>query len=81
MAGSRTHLEIAYKSIRVFADDGTLDTDELDALLAIALRDGAIDADERRVLERVLRAALESRLSPAARTAIARAAEQHGLAL
>ncbi|HEX7240827.1 MAG TPA: hypothetical protein VF263_11210 [Longimicrobiaceae bacterium] len=35
---------------RVFADDGKLDLPELDYLLAVAMRDGAIDPGERRVL-------------------------------
>ncbi len=45
-----SHIELAYSSIGVFANDGTIDMGELNFLLGIALRDGKIDDDERRVL-------------------------------
>ena len=76
-----SHLEIACRSIAAFADDGRLDAGELEKLVALALRDGRIDADERRVLERILREAMTCRLAPDARAAIERIARQHGLAL
>ena len=79
MTELRSHLEIACRSIAAFADDGTLDAAELDGLVGLALRDGVIDADERRVLERILREALAGRLAPDARTAIARIAQEHRL--
>lgn len=50
---SDSHLDLAVRAVRVFADDGTLDLRELDDLLAVALRDGAVDADERRVLANI----------------------------
>lgn len=50
-----SHLEIAYSSIRVFADDGTIDLGELNFLLGLALRDGVIDEEEKRVLGNILR--------------------------
>ena len=80
MTELRSHLEIACRSIAAFAD-GALDADELDRLVALALRDGVIDADERRVLERILREALAGRTSPDTRAAIARVAHEHGLAV
>ena len=48
-----SHLAIATASIRVFANDGTLDQQELDSLLGLALRDGRIDAEEKRVLANI----------------------------
>jgi hypothetical protein len=50
MKESRDYLEMTYRSIQCFADDGELLPDELKKLLEIAKRDGAIDANERRVL-------------------------------
>ena len=50
-----SHIEIAYSSIRCFADDGTLDLKELNSLLNIALRDGKMTADEKRVLGNVFK--------------------------
>ncbi|VUD69362.1 hypothetical protein TDB9533_04729 [Thalassocella blandensis] len=51
---SRDYLEISFRSINCFADDGKLDAKELDSLLSIALRDGEIDENEKRVLGNIL---------------------------
>lgn len=58
-----SHLEIAYSSIRVFADDGTMDLGELNFLLGLALRDGNIDEDEKRVLNNIFRQVSQSEVS------------------
>ncbi len=50
MENTSSFVELAYSSIPVFADDGTLDLEELNFLLGIALQDGKIDDDEKRVL-------------------------------
>jgi hypothetical protein len=50
MPENRDYLELAYRSIYAFADDGRLDEDELDKLLEVALRDGIVDENETRVL-------------------------------
>ncbi len=46
-------MEIAISSIKVFADDGTMDLEELNFLMGLALRDGVIDEDEKRVLRSI----------------------------
>ena len=43
MAESRDYLEIAFRSIECFTNDGKLRVDELDKLVEIALRDGVVD--------------------------------------
>lgn len=45
---------MAIRSIKYFANDGKLDIDELNDLLALAERDGQIDDDEARVLRSVI---------------------------
>lgn len=65
-----SYLEIAYSSIRVFADDGTMDMNELNFLLGIALRDKVIDDDEKRVLGSIFRKAEEVQVSSAVRARI-----------
>lgn len=50
MPQAKSHIEIAFRSITVFADDGQLDIGEINFLLGLALRDDVIDEDERRVL-------------------------------
>lgn len=56
---SRDYLEIAFRSIECFTNDGVLQVDELDELLKIALRDGVVDDNEKRVLKNII-----SRLTP-----------------
>ena len=50
-----SYIEIAYSSIKVFADDGKLDEGELNFLLGMALKDGEIDDDEKRVLSNIFK--------------------------
>lgn len=51
---NRDYLEISFRSIQCFTNDGTLDVHELNQLVDIALRDGAIDDEERRVLGKII---------------------------
>jgi len=50
---SSDYLELTYHSIQCFANDGKLLVDELDGLIDIALRDGVVDEDEKRVLNNI----------------------------
>ena len=59
MKESRDYLEMAFRSIQCFSDDGKLNVHELDQLIGIALRDGIVDDNEKRVLGKIL-----SRLNP-----------------
>lgn len=47
---NKSHLEIAIASINCFTDDGTLDIGELNFLVGLAMRDGVMDEDEKRVI-------------------------------
>ncbi len=49
-----SHLEIALKSISCFQSNGRLDVQELDALVAIAERDGSINPQEAQVLDDII---------------------------
>ena len=60
MQESRDYLEMAFRSIKCFADDGKLLVHELESLVDIASRDGVVDANEKRVL-----AGIVARLNPA----------------
>lgn len=48
------HLQLALAAIPAFVDDGRLSLEELEHLLALALRDQTIDDDERHVLANIL---------------------------
>jgi len=54
MKKSRDHLEMTFRSIECFSNDGKLDAQELGSILDIAERDGNIDADEIRVLKNII---------------------------
>ena len=56
----RDYLEIAYRSIQCFSNDGVLLVPELDELVGVALRDGVVDDNEKRVLGSII-----ARLTPA----------------
>lgn len=51
---SHDYLEISFRSIQCFSNDGKLDVHELNQLVDVALRDGAIDDEERRVLAKII---------------------------
>lgn len=55
----RDYLEMTFRSIQCFSNDGQFRPDELEELLQIALRDGKIDDNEKRVLQNIF-----SRLTP-----------------
>nr|WP_230390849.1 hypothetical protein [Reinekea sp. G2M2-21] len=50
---------MTFRSIECFADDGKLDADELMTIANIALRDGVVDDNEKRVLKNII-----ARLNP-----------------
>jgi hypothetical protein len=74
----RSHHEIAIASIHVFSDDGRLDLAELEKLLALALRDGIVDEDEKRVLANILTRAERDGVAGDVQARIAEVRKQHG---
>ena len=63
MSESRDYLEMTFRSIQCFSNDGRLDAQELKALLEIAERDGVIDDNEVRVLPEEIDAALRDKIA------------------
>ena len=51
---NRDYLEITFRSINCFANDGKLDVNELNSLVEIALKDSVIDENEKRVLSNII---------------------------
>lgn len=51
---AQDYLEIAYRSIQCFSNDGVLLVPELDELVTVALRDGVVDDNEKRVLGSII---------------------------
>ncbi|WP_020407899.1 hypothetical protein [Hahella ganghwensis] len=54
MAESRDYLEMSFRSINCFSNDGKLDANELGAIFDIAKRDGIVDPNEIRVLRNII---------------------------
>ena len=54
MSESRDYLEMTFRSINCFANDGKLDAQELGAIFDIAKRDGVVDQNEIRVLRNII---------------------------
>ena len=54
MKESSTSVEMVFRTIQCFSNDGVLDVDELDQIVDIALIDGVLDDKERRVLKEII---------------------------
>ncbi|MBD9414832.1 hypothetical protein IB234_09680 [Pseudomonas sp. PDM16] len=78
MLEPRDYLEMTFRSIQCFANDGRLDVHELDALLDIAERDGAIDDNEVRVLKKIISQVKPEEIDQAMRDKLAEVAKKIG---
>ncbi len=76
---NRDYLEISFRSIKCFTDDGKLDLHELNELVDIALRDGVIDDEERRVLGKIISLLKFEELTPAMQERIAALRSQYAI--
>ncbi|MCJ8269149.1 MAG: hypothetical protein MJK04_07070 [Psychrosphaera sp.] len=75
----KSHTEIAVASIRCFSDDGTLDIGELNFLLGLALRDGVVDDEEKRVLNNIFSKVGQTDVTPIVWDRIKEIKQQHNL--
>ena len=73
------HIELAYATFAVFADDGSIDTNELNFVLGLALKDGKIDDGERRILAGIFNRIQEHDVSPGVWHRIKVVRKQHGI--
>jgi uncharacterized tellurite resistance protein B-like protein len=69
---AKSHIQLVLQSIDIFANDGKLDPAELAKLMDVALRDGQIDAEERRVLNKIFDHAEQSGVDAEVKAAIER---------
>ena len=76
---SRDYLEMTFRSINCFSDDGKLDVNELDSLVEIAMRDGAIDDNEKRVLRNIIDRLTDAELTDDMQARVQGLLEQHGI--
>jgi hypothetical protein len=73
------HLEIAYTSMALFQNDGKLDEDEFNQLLDIALKDGNVNDDEKRVLNSILDRLKDDEITKSFESRIKEVKEKYGL--
>jgi hypothetical protein len=73
------NIELAYASFAVFADDGTIDTEELSFILGLALKDGKVTEEERRILNNVFNRIREEDVGPQVWERIQAARLQHNI--
>ena len=78
MLEPRDYLEMTFRSIQCFANDGRLDVHELGALLDIAERDGAIDDNGIRVLKKIIAQIKPEEIDQAMRDKLAEVAKKIG---
>jgi hypothetical protein len=76
---NRDYLEMAFRSIECFANDGTLKVDELKRLVDIALRDGVVDDNEKRVLRSIFSKLNSKELTPEMLAAIDAVRQRAGI--
>jgi hypothetical protein len=79
MAENKDYLELAYRSIQCFSNDGKLLLPELNQLVDIALKDGVVDDNEKRVLRAILRRLNQAELSPPMLARIQELQKKYGL--
>jgi hypothetical protein len=79
MPQAKSHIEIAFRSIAVFADDGQLDIGEINFLLGLALRDEIVDEDEKRVLGQIFAQAEKGHVPPNVQARIEEVRIRHGI--
>ena len=76
---NRDYLELAYRSIQCFSNDGQLLLPELNQLMDIALKDGVVDDNEKRVLRAILRRLVHAELTPEMLARVKELQTKHGL--
>ena len=52
--GDRDFIEMTFRTVKVFGEDGKVNLEALDELVELAMRDGRVDGEEKAVLRKVL---------------------------
>ena len=78
MSSTNDNIELAYASLAVIADDGTIDKQELSFLLGLALRDGVISDEERAILRNTFDRVHEDIVTPQVWRRISAVREKYG---
>ena len=79
MEKTSSSIELAYSSIPVFADDGALDMEELNFLIGLALKDGQIDEEEKRVLGNIFAQVSQNDVAPKVWARITEIKKKYGI--
>lgn len=79
MTFSTSHIDIAVESISCFTDDGTLSQEEVRRLLGLALRDGVVDDEEKRVLNNIFNKVTQGEVAAETWAIMQEARAKHGI--
>ena len=74
-----SHIKLALSSIKIFANDGTIDLQELESLIKMAKEDGVIDDDEKFTLGNIFRKVEEWDVTPPVWKRIQEVKEKYGI--
>jgi tellurite resistance protein len=78
-AGGEGDAIMRYSFLVAFANDGTVDADELAFIKRLALRDGIVDAREREVLSQIFSRVSEAGAGPEVWREIQEFKREHGI--
>lgn len=73
------HLEIAFTSMTLFQDDGVLIEEDFNKLLDIALKDGDVNDDEKRILNGVINRLKDDELTRSFARRITEVKQKYGI--
>lgn len=76
MSEIRSHLQIVLAAIHAYSNDGKFDASEVEAMAAIAQRDGKIDTDEARVLRDIIDKLTDAEMTPEMEATVAELRKQ-----
>ncbi|MBL6752607.1 MAG: hypothetical protein ISP90_19000 [Nevskia sp.] len=78
-AGSERDAIMRYSFLVAFANDGTIDGDELAFIKRLALRDGVVDDGERDVLSRIFARVSQAGVAPEVWQELQAFKQEHGI--
>ena len=79
MPSDSRYIQIAFSIQKMLESSGVLDQKELEALVSMALTDGVVDEDERRILKLIFRQLKEKDVAPGVWEKIQQLVKQYGL--
>ena len=71
--------EMIFRTIQCFSNDGMLDVNELDQIVKVAMHDGVVDSEEKKVLKQIIFNLTSKDLTPELWNRVEQLVEHYGL--